>query len=215
MLATWQLCNCKNYEHHQILNVFLWPVPNPHNLAQVAGSIHVLCYALDTVSCTVVKHRIQPVLYQIDALALWDSLLWNGCELRQEIKWWVKIVSPQAYPSARWHFFGVAVAFPLPPHTLLIFSLAIFISGVERGQDYTLTVKYLQVLVDMHLRANLVFKEKLKSYDVFIQKSCHCEAVHSFCWGMCISCNKTLKTKGKEHFDSNTITFICYIDYSI
>lgn len=62
------------------------------------------------------------------------------------------------------YFFDVAVAFPSPPLLTCYWSFHswLFFCVLAEASIYMLSLKHLEALVNMHLRANLLFKEQLK-----------------------------------------------------
>lgn len=101
-------------------------------------------------------------------------------------------------------------SFPSPPHTFPLFSFKIFISYSDRGQDFpicTHTLKYLEIIVRVHLRADLDIKELPKSREVFTRSLATAQLPALVLGPVCASC-KRASEKGKECFDSDTILHV-------
>lgn len=138
------------------------------------------------------------------------SVLRAGCELRNSVQFHLKFSSlfhlkPNPVPHG-----ALCCSSPSPPHTSLLFPFKIFISSSDRGQGFpicTHTLKYLEITVSVHLRAELDSKELLKSREVFTRSLLPLLSCPLSCWGLRVSC-KRASEKGKGCFDSDTTSYI-------
>lgn len=104
---------------------------------------------------------------------------------------------------------------PLALHWSFHSGFLFLMSTEGRISWITLALKYLEVLVNMHLGAHLVSKGQLKE----VPWCFHAEVLPLlsrllFHWGTSIASNKKTLKKGKEQFNSNTINCTHCIDYS-